>query len=603
MHKPPLAPKPKLDLPQRPLQSPSALRKDGLSLPSPGTQRRVKPVLPPKPTLPILSPALKTKPLASQRLRQPPHQETPPAEGPLYAQRDGLRENKKPDWDYVIPICLCSKDNCTCIRNASVSTDRVDRDLKALDKLNGKTEGNTQVPSKRTFETKTISTNLHKPPEESFKVERNLNTEHRNGKVRPPVPLRTRSGDANGEVEPQDEPGRGPEEDVLGSGQASRPKPPKPVHVPRKPRTTGLTRQERAEEEREEIPDRDGTETNVREVKVSAEGKSASSSAGAPVERPAAMMSAGKACAAPDPPPRKKPLLSGPEKTSTPGPQAVLEEDLGWDSSGHPMQVALDKGGKVAEEKEKERDGEMVYTLSASHRPPVAAEEGSVKEGPGKPQQPSSPMAWMSSNGPPAESHEKLRDPERRQSPEERVPKADVSGAFLTPAPVKPCQPSLSKHKSRSFSAADLGRSEGQRRSSFRRLLDLKLKMMPRLKTKADQVPGGAAPDSTQSVDGEIFIYEQNLPRPTVEVEQCVDREEDLYYENVSHYEDIADYINVEVGSALSPVTPSGSGSLRPPAWQSPAYNDEGIYEEPDPYISFEKNHGQRCPTPSDSER
>lgn len=600
MHKPPIAPKPKLVQPQRPLVSPFTLRKDGLSLPSPSTQSRVKPVLAPKPSLP--------KPLASQTLRQPPHRETQRPEGPLNPQRDNHRENKKTDWDYIIPICLCSNENCTCIRNPSVNAHKVEKDSK----------------SQRTFDNKMISRNLHKPLEETFQVERNVNTDHRNGNVRLPVPHRTWSDEANGDVEPQDEPGRGPEQDVLGSEQASRPKPPsasptKPAPVPPKPRMAGLTPQERVEEDGEETPGGDGTEMNVKEVKVFLEGKSISSPpAGAPVEKQPAVVSAGKACAIPDPPPWKKPLPSAPEKTSTPVPQTlpkdVVEEDLGWDSSSHQMQVSLDKGGKVAKEKERdgERDREMVDTditckLTGSHKPPLAAEEGLVKEGPKKPQQPSRPMAWMSPNESSAESQEKLRGPEKRQSPADGVLKADVSRTFLTPAPVKPCRSSLSKHKSKSFSAADLVCSEGQRKNSFRKLLDLKLKMMPKLKTKADHIPGGAAPYPAQTVDGELFSYEQKLPRPAIEVEQCVDGD-DLYYENISHYEDIADYINVEVSSAsraaLSPIALFGNGSLQPPAGQSPACDDEGIYEEPDPYISFEKNQGPHCPTSmSDCER
>lgn len=614
MHKPPIAPKPKVVQPQRPLLSPSTPRKDGLSLPSPSTQRRVKPVLAPKPCLSKLSPALETKPLASQ----PPHREAKRAEAPLHPQRDAPPETKKPDWDYIIPICLCSNEKCRCIRNTSVNTHKADKDLNVLHKFNGKTEENALLfpKSQRTFDTKTISINLQKPLHETFKVEKKINADHRNGTAKPPVPQRTWSEEVNGEVEPQDEPGPGPEEDVLGAERVSRPKPPsaappKPVPVPRKPRTAELTPQERVEEEREEIPGRDGTEMNVKEVKVLLEGKSISSpSAGAPVEKQAAPVSAGKACGIPAPPPRKKPLLSGPEKTCSPAPRTPpkdgVEEDLGWDGSSHQMQVSLDKRGKGAEEKERdgERDGETVYPdvppkLTGSHKPPFAAEAGLVREGPKKPQPASSPMAWMSSNGSPAENQEKLRDPEKRQSPADGGPKADVGRTFLTPAPLKPCQPSLSKHKSKSFSAADLVRSEGQRRTSFRKLLDLKFKMMPRLKAKAELLPCGE-----QSVDGEGFSYEQNLPCPVVEAEQCVDGEEDLYYESISHYEEIADYINMEVSSASRAARPPpGNGALHPPAWQSPAYEDEGIYEEPDPYICFERNDGQRCPTPSDCDR
>lgn len=617
MHKPPIAPKPKWVQSQGPLPSPATLRKDGLSLPPPSAQR-VKPVLAPKPALSKLSPALGTKPLASQTLRQPPQR----AEGPLHPQRDAQRENKKPDWDYIIPICLCSSESCTCIRDSSVNAHKVDKDFHVLHKFNGKTEENTQLFSKsqRTFNTKTTATNLHKPLQENFKVDRNLNTDHRNGNARPPVHHRTWTDEANADLEPQDEPGPGPEEDVLGSEQTSRPKPrsagpTKPVPVPRKLRAAGLAPQERVEEEGEEIPGRDGTEMRVKEVKALLEGKSVSSpSAGAPVEKQAATVSVGKACATPDPALRKNPLLSKPERTSTPGPHTLPKEDLGWDSSSQQVQVSLDKGGKVAGEKEEneERDLEKVHTdimwkQTGSLQPPAAAEEVLVKDGPKKAQQASNPMAWLGSNQSSAQDREKLRDPEKMQSPADGSLKADVSRTFLTPAPVKPCQPGLSKHKSKSFSAADLVRSEGQRRNSFRKLLDLKLKMMPRLKSKADLIPGGAAPPAECSVDGELLSCEQKLPPPVITVEQCVDADEDLYYENISHYEEISDYVNVEVGwagrGALSPATPSGNGSFQPPAWTSPDYNDEGIYEEPDPYICLEKTDGQHCPTPSDCER
>lgn len=608
MHKPPIAPKPKLVQPQKPLLSPSTLRKDGLSLPSPGTQRRAKPLVAPKPCLSKLSPALEPKPLTSQTLHQPPHRETQRAEGSLYPQRDVRRENKKPDWDYIIPICLCSKENCRCIGNKSVNVFKVE-------KVKSKTEDSAQLfpKSQRTFDNQIIPENFNKPLQETFNAERNLNTDHRGGNVRP---HRTWSDESNGHVEPQGEPGQGQEEDVLGSEQASQPEPPsagppRPVPVPRKLRTAALAHQEKVEEEGEEITGRDGAASNVKEVKMLLEGKSVSSpSAAAPVEKQPDLLSAGKTCAIPDPPPRKKPLLSVPEKTSTSFPQKLPKDaeggGLGWDSSGPQMQVSLDKGGEVAGEEERDgkRDREMVCTDVArnptgSHEPPVVpGAVGEVKVGPKKPPQPSL-MAWMSSNGSSTENQEKLGDPERRQNPADGASKAEVSRTFLTPASTKPSRSSLSKNKSKSFSAADLVRSEGQRRKSFRKLLDLKLKMLQKPKTKADQ----AAARAEDTGDGGLSIYEQKLPGPVIEVEQCVDGE-DLYYENMSLYEEIADYINVEVGSAaLSPVTPGNRPLLQLPARTSPAYDDEGIYEEPDQYLSPEENGDHHCPTPSDGER
>ncbi|TWW75892.1 FYVE, RhoGEF and PH domain-containing protein 6 [Takifugu flavidus] len=613
MHKPPIAPKPKLVQPQRPLLSPSSLRKDGLSLPSPGTQRRAKPLVAPKPCLSRLSPALESKPLTSQ----PPHRETQRAEGPLYPQRDVRRENKKPGWDYVIPICLCSKENCRCVGNKSANVHKVE-------KVNSKTEDSAQLfpKSQRTFDNQIIPENFNKPLQGTFNAERNLRTDHRSGNVRPPVPHRTWSDERNGHVGPQGEPGQGQEEDVLGSERASQPEPlsagpPRPVPVPRKLRTAALASQEKVEEEDEEITGRDGAALNVKEVKMLLEGKSVSSpSAGAPVEKQPDLLSAGKTCAIPDPPPRKKPLLSVPEKTATSFPQKLPKDaeggDLGWDSSRPQMQVSLDKGGEVAgkEERDRKRDREMVCTDIARnptgcHEPPVvpgAVGESVVKVGPKKPPQPSSLMAWMSSNGSSSENQEKLGDQERRQNPADGALKPEVSRTFLTPASVKPSRSSLSKNKSKSFSAADLVRSEGQRKKSFQKLLDLKLKMLPKPKAKADQIPGGAAARAEESVDG-LLIYEQTLPSPVIEDEQWVDGD-DIYYENMSVYEEIADYINVEIGSAaLSPVSPGNRPLLPLPAWTSPAYDDEGIYEEPDQYLSLEENGVQHCPTPSDCER
>lgn len=569
-------------------------------------------MLPPKPCLSKLSPALESKSLTSQTRHQPPHRETQRAEAPLYPQRDVRRENKKPDWDYIIPICLCSNENCRCVGKKPLTVHKVE-------KVNGKTEdGAPLLPkSQRTFDQQMIPQNLNKPLQETLDVERNLNTDNRSGNVRPPVRHRTWSDERNGHVGPRGEPGQGQEEDVLGSEHASQPEalsagPPRPVPVPRKLRTPALARQEKVEEEGEEITGRDGAALDVKGVKVLLEGKSNSSAAaGGPVEKQAALLSAGKTCAIPDPPPRKKPLLSAPEKTSTSFPQTLPKdaegEDLGWDSSGAQMQVSLDKGGEAAEElgTDGKRDREMVCNLTGSHKPPVVAGavgEGVVRVGPKKGPQPSSLMAWRSSNHSSSENREKLGDQERRQNPAGGALTAEVSRTFLTPASVKPSRSSLGKNKSKSFSAADLIRSEGQRRNSFRKLLDLKLKMLPKPKTKADQIPGGAAARAEESVDGELVIYEQQLPGPVIEVEQCVDGD-DLYYENMSLYEEIADYINVEVGSAaLSPVTPGNRLALQPPTWQSPAYNDEGIYEEPDLYISLE-NGDQRCPTPSDCER
>lgn len=672
MHKPPVAPKPKLAQLQRPGLSPSTPGRDDLSLPSPGTPRRVKPALAPKPCLSKFTPAVVSKRLASKSLNQTPVTETQRTEGLLNSQREIQQENKKPDWDYIIPICLCSHEKCMCIRNAPVIINKIEKDLKTLHRGTSRTEENGKLlptsqgtvdnSGEKIILASTTSTNLE-PLQETFTVDRNLNTEIPIVTVRPPGPHRTWSDEANGNVIPQTAPGRGPEEDALGSEQTSfvfQPKPapagprkPIPVPVPRKPRMAVLTRQEKVEEEKEEIINQTAKDMNVKEVKVSLEGKGNTSlSVSVPVEKQPISLSARKACVMPAPPPRKKPFLSAPEKASTSAPQTlpkdVEEEDLGWDSSSHEMEVSLDKEDEVVEKEEEEtHDQEAVYTdftlsppsgspQTELSQPPaitVTAEDLLAKMALKKPQRHSGLMAQKQNNESSEEKEEeKLMDMVKTQTPliedcalKERVmkelplpPAEKTSRTFLTPGAIKPSRPSLGKQRAKSFSDADLIRSEGQKRNSFRRLLDLKLsmKMLPKLIVKGGQSPDSTANANEQSVDGdqdgcqnfhEHHRSDSKSSCPLIGVEQSVDgdefspgEEQALYYENIPYYEEIPDYINVHVGSALA----SSLAFLQPTAWQSPMYNDEGIYEEQQPYMTFETNtEHQQCQTPTDCER
>lgn len=642
MQKPPLAPKPKLAQPQRPGLSPSTPRRDSrLSLPSPGTQRKVKPALAPKPCLSKLTTAVESKPLASKSLLQTSVRETPRLEGLLNSQNATQQENKKPDWDYIIPICLCSQENCMCIRNTN---------RKLLPTSQEKTD-----KCKVTNTSTNAHLTNHKPLQET--VDRNLNTSGPDVTVRPTLPHRTWSDEANGNVIPQSAPGRGPEEDALGSEQIPRapqtkPVPaalrkPIPVPVPRKPRTPVLVRQEKVEEESEEIVSQEGREMNVSEVKVSSEGKGSSSpSVSVPAgNKPPSFLSARRACTQPAPPPRKKPLLSAPEKAPTSAPQTlpkdVEEEDLGWDNSIQEMEVSVDKED---EEREREREGtrddeEAVYS-DFTHSPPsgcsldqpeppaiaVAAEDKVVKVAPKKPQRHSSPMAWMQRKESSEERDEwKSGGDKKRQELskedcvlKERVmrelpspPDEKINKKLSTPGIVKPSR--SSKQRAKSFSGADLQRSEGQKRNSFRKLLDLKLsvKMLPKLKAKGGQSSDCTANENEQSMDEngcEDFHEHLRAPRkfscPLLGVEQSVDGDEfslgtdqGVYYENMPHYEEIPDYMNVNVASPRTSIS-------QPTAWQNSMYNDEGIYEEQEPYMSFETNtEHQHCQTPTDYER
>uniref|UniRef100_A0A3B4VKM9 FYVE, RhoGEF and PH domain containing 6 n=2 Tax=Seriola dumerili TaxID=41447 RepID=A0A3B4VKM9_SERDU len=695
MYKPPLAPKPKLVQPQRPGLSPSTPRREGLSIPSPGTPRRVKPVLAPKPCLSKLTSAVESKPLISKSLHQTSVTGNPRTVGLLNGQNGIQQENKKPDWDYIIPICLCSQENCQCIRNTSASRDKTEKVLKTLHK--GKAEENrkllptsqgvvdgrertdaakSQVTSANPPQnvcllpapTNTHLTN-HKPLQEMLTLDKNLNTDISTSspvvRVRPSLPHRTWSDEVNGNVIPQSAPGRGPKEDALGSEQIlsvpqSKPVPAaprKPVPVPRKPKTAVLVGQEKVEKDREEIINQEGREMNVKEVRVSSERKDSSSlSVSVPVSenKQPIVLPLRKACAPPAPPPKKKPFLSAPEKVPTSAPETlpkdVDEEDLGWDISIYEMEISVDKEDEEVErEMEGEEDQKAVYSdltrcpphnSLLSHpqisQPPaytVAPQDGVVKVRPTKPQRHSSPMPFTQRQDSSEETEEgKLGDNGKRQALprqdsvfQDRVmrelplPPDEKTSRDLLTAGIKPLRGSLGKQRAKSFSTADLTRSEGQRRNSFRKLLDLKLsvKMLPKLIVRGSQSPDCTGDDNEQSVDKdqeacqnfpESLRAERKFSCPLIGVEQSVDGDdcfpgidEAVHYENVRHYEEIPDYINVHVGKAGS----SSRASLsQPSAWDSELYNDEGIYEEQEPYMSFEKNTGhQQCQTPTDYER
>lgn len=677
MHKPPLAPKPKLV--QKPGLSPSTTRRDGLSLPSPGTQRKVKPVLAPKPCLSKLTAAVESKPLASKSLHPTSVTESPRAVGLLNSQNGIQQENKKPDWDYIIPICLCSQENCQCIRNTPPGRHRVEKELNTLH--NGRTEVNRNIlltsrcaveSGERTAHSHVISDTLaqnanlhpastithlthHKPLQEMHNVDKNPNTDISTSRpavnVRPSLPHRTWSDEANGNVIPQSPPGQGPKEVALGSEQTScvpGPKPVpaaavKPVPVPRKPRAAALAVQEKVEGDREEGMSQEGREFNVREVNVSSAGKdSASLSVSVPVNenRQPVVLSVRKACAPPAPPPKKKPFLSAPEKVSFETlPKDVDEEDLGWDGSIYEMEISVDKEDEeVEKEMEGKEDQEAVYSdltrcppCSSSLqqleiRQPPAVTAAAEKVPPSKPQRHKNPKACIQRKES-SEVKEKgtLADNEKRRV----LPRQDcvlmetamrelplppgekASRNLLAAGIVKPSRSSLGKQKAKSFSVADLVCSDRSRRNSFRKLLDLKLsvKMLPKLIAKGGQSQDCTANDNEQSVDNHQDAS-QNLPEhlgserkfswPLIGVEQSVDGDEDVLYENIRHYEEIPDYEEVLVGEAAS----SPRASFAPPtAWHSQMY-DDGIYEEPEPYVSFEKNSGnQQCQKPTQNER
>ncbi|KAK7891316.1 hypothetical protein WMY93_023279 [Mugilogobius chulae] len=128
-HRPPLAAKPKPALTPKPVPSPAIPRKQGLSPQSPATTRKPKPpLIAPKPVLP-----------------------KPDALSLLNSENERQQEDKKLIWDYIIPICLCSKDNCRCIKNEAfakleeeVITQKLKREIEQLKVVSDKIVDNTE---------------------------------------------------------------------------------------------------------------------------------------------------------------------------------------------------------------------------------------------------------------------------------------------------------------------------------------------------------------------------------------------------------------------------------------------------------------------------
>ncbi|KAF7661685.1 hypothetical protein LDENG_00255920 [Lucifuga dentata] len=708
MQKPPLAPKPKLIQSQRPGLSPSIPRKDAVPQPSPGPPKRVKPVPAPKPCLPKLTTAMESKPLTSKSLHQTSVTETteiPRSTGLLNSKNGIQQENKKPDWDYVIPICLCSQENCLCIRKTANLTEKdlttshkgkmgenrkpTTRSQSILDNRGEKMDNakcqmmNIHLLQNGCLQPTSTNTNstshqlLKEMPKQikaTESLDKNLNahidTSSSVEMVQPSLPHRTWSDEANANVIPLSATRRGPQQDPLGSKQMScvpEPEPTPvlaasswavPVPVPRKPRKPVLAHQEKVEEERETLS-QEWREINVKEVQVSSERKSSSSlsvSVAVPVvntsvseNRKLPYLSEGKPSAPPAPPPRKKPFLSAPEISTTFAPhmlpQDVEEEDLDFDCNIYEMEISVDKEDEEVEEKGRD-DQEATSSDLTHHLPPTSSlnqselsqqfaitltahgkseEDGAVKVAPQKPKRHNDPMAWMLKKESSEEKEEeKFGDNERRQTlgiqddslkekamrklpltPEEKTG-SNLFPTVVSPGTTKPSRSSLGKLRAKSFTAADLILSEGQRKNSFQKLLDLKLsvKMLPKLITKGGQSDCTTS-EMERCVDGNQNGHQtcqehpsvpmqvkRKLSCPHIGLEQSVDGEEFSPgmedagdYENIPYYEEIADYINLPLARAM--VSPQAS---QPSAWQSSLYDDENIYEEQEPYMPMEKN-------------
>ncbi|XP_029008536.1 FYVE, RhoGEF and PH domain-containing protein 6-like [Betta splendens] len=608
LRKPPVAPKPKMVRPLVQGLSPAMPRREGLALPSPGTQRKARPAVAPRRFPPKPSSDVELTSPASKSLDQTPVTGHPRPAGPAKSHNGVQQENKRPDWDYVIPICLCNLEKCSCITNTSVQRDKTEKALKTLHK--GKTEDGRKpqptahvvIKDKTSPNPQTVSlqppTNNSQPNnwkhmKEKPALDKNADTDASSPSVNASpsfldimltyeenfkkTPRQTQEGDR---LDPR----------LLRLI-------PKPEPVPRKPvwkaREAVLARQEKVEDEKESVSHkgrgvrvREGTGSSFPSVSVPAhENKQPARKAGAP----------------PAPPPEKKPLLSEP----TFGPQDVVEEDLGWDIDLHEMEVSVDGEDRDLEQEDgNDEDGIYSNILEFSSPPsrpmpsqaPAATAAAEVVPRAVKVPQ----MLPPRQTGPAAGTQRKESSEERGEhcdNDKRRAPRSQ-DGVLLksaTPSPpeekksrkqaktgaTKSSRSSVSKAKS--FSGADAMRSQVQKKSSFRNLLDLKLAVQQRI-GKGRQRPG--SPEKDDGDDKEHLRSAEDLrdkrkaSLPQVGVKQSEEEEkEEAIYESISSDEDISDYANLLVAKTEAP----------PTAWDS----DENLYEMPDPYVPLEKHTEQ----------
>ncbi|XP_015819633.1 FYVE, RhoGEF and PH domain-containing protein 6 [Nothobranchius furzeri] len=618
IHKPPVAPKPKPATSPKAFLSPQVPGQNGLTL-SPGTAEKTKPPVAPKPPKPA--------------------SESPWNKG-LHNSQNGIQQSKKPEWDYVIPICLCSQENCTCIRTTNVKQKE-----KNVKPLHSKTEENELLSSGKQCVNGGTASDVRWQVKNSSSTDAPV-INHKHFRDKPNI-ARTLSGDSgtssprtvglplphrtNAETKAVSPTERGQKDDCFSSEQTSvlQPKPvlkpsrkPPPVPVQRKPRAAASSHQEKVEDKREETAVQERRDVRVKEVKMSSDRKGSSSmsvSALNSQNNQLAYLCARKAC---PPPTRIKPH---PDARKVPTPlvktpaEDVQHEESDLDAKPNKVEKSVSqtdhrnkKGGEHQEETHHLPSSPSVSRPDLS-KPPLTTtateEKRMVKTSSKKHCRHNSTSSLM--------QHKESPEEKEVDKSEECVPRmvnTSNNDTLKRELPVPPpfgkaagkisaSGAKLSKKKSRSFSSADTLGSDGSKGNSFRKVLELKLgKMMPPKKAaKESQNPYATSSDVDRSTHNDHDDYQEVSEHPHLErklpslqsgVEQNVDGDEffpgvkeDALYDSIGIYEEILDYENVDVGNM---------GTCPPAAhtkdWQRDEYNDENIYEEQEPYFSLEKN-------------
>ncbi|KAM8860796.1 FYVE, RhoGEF and PH domain-containing protein 6-like [Synchiropus picturatus] len=350
IRKPPLAPKPKVVPPPKPGFPPVMQRREVLSQQRPRSPAKIKPPLAPKPCLAKLTALGRHSPVTPKSLHLPVV--TAKTAGILNSQNRTQQENKRPNWDYINPICLCSNPNCMCILSAhsvhlnkKVKGFKSDPQVKDRDCKISSTDVEAGDKNAENHEEKTTSasshTTNHQPPH-SHNFKTNIDTS-RTIHFTAASPQGVSNCARTAKV---------PQEDacipalaaILPEPKFASPALEKPGPSPSTPKKTLLTSQQEAVEQKEMV-------SQSGEWK---KGETESVSSSDSEWRPSQFLSA--------PPPKKKLFLSVLAD--------IVEEDLGWDCNPHKMEVSVDAEEVLSEEKE----GYYVLACSPSSVKPFFTE-------------------------------------------------------------------------------------------------------------------------------------------------------------------------------------------------------------------------------------
>ncbi|XP_041966783.1 FYVE, RhoGEF and PH domain-containing protein 6-like [Alosa sapidissima] len=651
VEKPPLAPKPKaIQKTQKPKPPPIAPKPGVLSQPSSVEKRTEKPPIAPKPCLP-------------QNTHTSAHEKPPVlrTNGPLLAQqklgttsnvgllnsRNGIHLGpKKREWDYIIPICVCSRDDCPQCKPKEDSKQAITNPGK--DQGNKQNEGfkklvprcrtkfdiepdmaetkngliSTWIPNSSPLESlRSNSSSVRRAQEvmaeQSSPVERldDRNAAHRNSTFRTRrTPLqRTWSDEVNGNTHCQ--PSRTsaePSDSHRLDGNQIRdstgitpsipaaPQKPLPTPAPRRPRAETPVHQGDTKMCKADMRTSSGmnlTETMTDAVNITAVS-SENTSLYESVETGYVDLHM------PVPIPRQK---TGNLEKPAPFGRTELANVAEYFYKATEFSVDADDGD--VENSESPCTVIQPKQLKLTNQLTVATR---VRSENGKPPI-TSPEKQHRQHFPTVTSQSTKKE-------ENTLGIAKDNQSYLNPAPkeldntkksvgkqVSNSSPGNTKGKlfgqslrpkAKSFTSVDLLRPDGSRKISFRKFLDINIsvKKLPKLLTKRGQATDCMSVEMEESVDGDEEREgapagkarppaNRKLSCPVIGMEQSVDGE-DIFpgAEAAVEYENFPIYEDIPDYMNL-PGSSALAPSTAPDSWQSSSWPDEeNIYEEQDPY-------------------